>query len=87
MASLFGMVLGALVKLAGGFSALTSAPASSSGGGLLGPIAALLVVVIGVGGSLFVDSSRIGLRRPIGAICFLTSFLVSGLYWQYLPVG
>jgi|EndMetStandDraft_2_1072991.scaffolds.fasta_scaffold184740_1 hypothetical protein len=81
VASLFGVVLGMLVKLVGGFTALAStAPANT----VVGAIGSIIVIALGVVGSLFADSGRIALRRPVGAIAFLVSFLVSGFYWQFL---
>lgn len=81
VASLFGVVLGMLVKLVGGFTALTSNAPSNT---VLGAIGSIVIIALGVAGSLFADTGRIPLRRPVGAIAFLVSFLVSGFYWQFL---
>lgn len=80
--SLFGIVLGMLVKLLGGFTALATGNAPPSS--VIGAVGAVIVIIIGVAGSLFTDSDRIAVRRPAGAIGFLISFLVSGFYWQFL---
>jgi hypothetical protein len=50
-------------------------------------LGAVLAVSLGVVGTLFTDTGRIGLRKPIGAIAFLTSFLVSGFYWKLLQTS
>jgi hypothetical protein len=81
VASLFGVVLGMLVKLVGGFTALASSTPANT---LVGAIGSALVIVVGVVAVLFADSGKIALRRPVGAIAFLVSFLVSGFYWQFL---
>ena len=78
LSSLFGLSFGMLVKLVGGFSAL------DKGANLTGAISTVLVIVLGVAGSMFAESGRLNLRKPVGAIAFLTSFLVSGFYWKLL---
>lgn len=75
MTSLFGMVFGILISVLGGFG---SAGASGS---ITASIVAGVGIVVAVVGSLFVESGKIPLRRPVGAITFLLTFVVSGLYW------
>ena len=75
MTSLFGTVFGILISVLGGFG---SAGASGS---ITASIVAGVGIVVAVVGSLFVESGKIPLRRPVGAITFLLTFVVSGLYW------
>jgi hypothetical protein len=83
MTSLFGVVLGMLANLLGGFVVIDAGAPDK----LIGAIGAVLAVSLGVVGTLFTDTGRIGLRKPIGAIAFLTSFLVSGFYWKLLQTS
>jgi hypothetical protein len=76
MASLFGLVFGILISLLGGFRAEANA------GSLTASVVAAVGLAIAVAGSLFVESGAIPLRRPIGAVAFLTTFVVAGLYWS-----
>jgi hypothetical protein len=80
LTAFFGIALGMLIKLVGGFSALQK----DSPNTLAGAIITVLVIVLGVVGSLFAENGRIDARRPLGAISFLLSFLVSGFYWKLL---
>jgi hypothetical protein len=75
MTSLFGMVFGILISVLGGFSS------ASEGGSITASVVAGVGVAVAVVGSLFVESGRIPLRRPVGAITFLLTFVVAGLYW------
>jgi hypothetical protein len=83
LASLFGLVLGMLVKLIGGFSALERGSPNT----LIGAIGTVLVIVLGIVGGIFAESGRINLRKPVGAIAFLVSFLISGFYWKLLETA
>ena len=44
----------------------------------------MIVLVLGTLGSLFGEEGKVSLRRPLGGVSFLLSFLVSGFYFQYL---
>jgi hypothetical protein len=75
MTSLFGMVFGILISVLGGFGS------AGANGSITASIVAGVGIVVAVVGSLFVESGKIPLRRPVGAITFLLTFVVSGLYW------
>jgi len=83
LASLFGIVLGMLTKLVGGFSVLEKGSTNS----LIGAIGTVLVIVLGVVGSMFAESGPIGMKKPVGAIAFLVAFLISGFYWKLLETA
>ena len=78
MASLLGLIVGMLVNQVGGLEALSQ---SASGGTFVEGIASTLLVVIGAVGTLLADGSEVEIRRPMGLTAFLSSFLVSCLYW------
>lgn len=75
MTSLFGMVFGILISVLGGFNS------AGEGGSITASVVAGVGIVLAVVGSLFVESGKIPLRRPVGAITFLLTFVVAGLYW------
>jgi len=75
MTSLFGTVFGILISVLGGFGS------AGANGSITASIVAGVGIVVAVVGSLFVESGKIPLRRPVGAITFLLTFVVSGLYW------
>jgi hypothetical protein len=81
---MLGLVVGMLVNLLGGFRILVNGDATV---GVVGAIASVLAIVIGVVGSLFLDSDKISLRNPVGAIGFLTMLVTSGLYWLFLSAN
>lgn len=79
MSSIFGGVIGLMIQLVGGFNVLSNTSSS-----VYVAISSTIVVVLGVVASLLSETGQISLRRPVGAIAFLGSFLVSGFYWQFL---
>lgn len=80
-AAMFGAVLGMLAKLLGGFDAISDAASSDS---IVGAIGSVVILVVGVAGSLFGDDLKINLQKPIGALALLVMFLVSGFYFEFL---
>lgn len=86
MTSLFGVTLGALVKLLGGFAGIAEVAVgdSSSATSVFSAIAAVLIAALGIVASLLNGDGKISLRKPVGAATFLISFLISGFYFQYL---
>jgi hypothetical protein len=83
LTAVFGLSLGALVKLLGGFDKLIGGGGASPTD-VAGAIVSVIVLVLGTAGSLFGEDGKISLRRPVGGVSFLLSFLVSGFYFQYL---
>ncbi len=83
LTAVFGLSLGALVKLLGGFDNLVGSGGSSPTD-IAGAIVSVIVLVLGTLGSLFGEEGKVSLRRPLGGVSFLLSFLVSGFYFQYL---
>lgn len=83
LTAVFGLSLGALVKLMGGFDELIGA-GSATPTSVAGAIVSVIVLVLGTLGSLFGEEGKISLRRPLAGVSFLLSFLVSGFYFQYL---
>ena len=89
MTSCFGVALGILFTLIGGFHAAATGAAGTGDANLPASVASVLVAVLTVVGTLFIESGNIGLRKPTGAVAFLLSFVVTGLYWAALthPTG
>ncbi|RYE09043.1 MAG: hypothetical protein EOP22_10610 [Hyphomicrobiales bacterium] len=83
LTAMFGLSLGALVKLIGGFEELVGSGGDSPTD-IAGAIVSVIVLVLGTVGSLFGAEGKGTLQRPLGGVSFLLSFLVSGFYFQYL---
>lgn len=79
MTALVGAVLGMLLSLVGGFGAVKTGEDT-----LPGAILSIVVVVLAAAATLFSGQGRIELRRPLGAISFLLSLVLCGLYWKYI---
>ena len=80
-AAMFGAVLGMLAKLLGGFDTLSDAGEAES---VIGAIGSVIILAVGIAGSLFGTDLKVSLQRPVGALALLVMFLVSGFYFQFL---
>ena len=83
LTAMFGVALGALIKLLGGFDRLIG-DAGGDAGTMVAGVVSILLLALGTLGTLLGQDGKLSLQRPLGAVSFLSTVLASAFYFQYL---
>jgi hypothetical protein len=84
MTSALGSTMGLILAMVGGFSIQQQGADATS---LLGAVLSVVIVALTAAATLFGDSDKVGLRKPLGATAFLLCLVLTGLYWGFIQAA